>query len=232
MKSPPTVTELELGEVERALDFVEEQLGEEAVRPLRLLFSWVLSIRVLLQEKTLSLNRLRRLVFGSSSEKTRDVCPPEEPNDAASGDGTEDSSDPSSSKDSDPSPRPRAKRKGHGRIPASAYTGCERVIVTHDAFSPGDSCPNCQDGTLYRLKEWGMTIRLVGQPPIGGTRYEQERLRCGTCGKVQTAELPEGAGPKKCDPSVAAIIATPSQFPLAPKPVTNHRRRGTGPSPC
>ena len=23
---------------------------------------------------------------------------------------------------------------------------------------------------LYRLKEWGMTIRLVGQPPIGGTR--------------------------------------------------------------
>ena len=23
---------------------------------------------------------------------------------------------------------------------------------------------------LYRLKEWGMSIRLVGQPPIGGTR--------------------------------------------------------------
>ncbi len=34
------------------------------------------------------------------------------------------------------------------------------MIVTHDAFSPGDSCPNCQDGTLYRLKEWGMNIRL------------------------------------------------------------------------
>jgi len=64
-------TELELGEVERALDFVEEQLGEEAVRSLRLLFTWVLSIRVLLQEKTLSLKPLRRRVFGSSSEKTR-----------------------------------------------------------------------------------------------------------------------------------------------------------------
>ncbi len=37
-------TELDLGEVERALDFVEEQLSEEAVRPLRFLFTWVLSI--------------------------------------------------------------------------------------------------------------------------------------------------------------------------------------------
>ena len=39
--------------------------------PLRLLFTRVLSIRVLLQEKTLRLKRLRRLVFGYSSEKTR-----------------------------------------------------------------------------------------------------------------------------------------------------------------
>ena len=53
-----------------------------------------------------------------------------------------------------------------------------------------------------------MNVRLVGQPPIGGTRYEQQRLRCGTCGKVQTAELPEEAGTEKYDPSVPSIIAT------------------------
>lgn len=111
---------------------------------------------------------------------------------------------PSSSLDT--AARHRRRRKGHGRIPAAAYTGCRRMIITHPPFGPGDACPDCQDGTLYRLKQWAMNVRLVGQPPIGGTRYERERLRCGTCGTVHVAELPEEAGPDKyaagrCAPS-------------------------------
>jgi len=39
--------------------------------------------------------------------------------------------------------------------------------VTHDAFRPDDSCPKCQNGTLYRLKKWRMNIRLVGQHAAG-----------------------------------------------------------------
>ncbi|GEM_PF-5397072 len=141
-------------------------------------------------------------------------------------------------------------RKGHGfrgrtvgRRSRPAASLAVHLGAFDSYFAPGENTQSETAATsgvrfffgedpLYRLKEWGMSIRLFGQPPIGGTRYEQERLRSGTCGKIQTTVLPEGAGTEKCDPSVAAIIATPSQFPLAPKPVTNHRRRGTGPSPC
>jgi hypothetical protein len=82
------------------------------------------------------------------------------------------------------------------------------VLVTHEAFTPGDACPHCQAGTLYRLRDWSPVIRLKGQPPVGGVRYELERLRCGLCGKLQTAELPPEAGEEKYDPSVASVIAT------------------------
>lgn len=80
--------------------------------------------------------------------------------------------------------------------------------MTHESFLPGDSCPHCQDGTLYRLGDWSQVVRLHGQPPVGGTRYEVERLRCGLCGKMETADLPEEAGSTKYDPTVASIIAT------------------------
>jgi hypothetical protein len=59
---------------------------------------------------------------------------------------------------------------------------------------------------MYRQAEWAMAIRLTGQAPIGGLKYEMERLRCGLCGKVETASLPENAGPDKYDPSVASVI--------------------------
>ncbi len=80
-------------------------------------------------------------------------------------------------------------------------------MVTHEALSPGGPCPHCQAGTLYRQKDWSQVVRLIGQPPVGGRRYELERLRCGLCGKTETAPLPEESGPSKYDPTVAAMIA-------------------------
>jgi transposase len=76
-----------------------------------------------------------------------------------------------------------------------------------NAMVPAVPALTAKGGTLYRLKDWAMTIRLVGQPPVGGIRYEQERLRCGTCGKIESAKLPDDVGENKYDPSVAAIIA-------------------------
>lgn len=81
-------------------------------------------------------------------------------------------------------------------------------MVTHEALTPGDLCPHCQEGTLYRQKDWAQVVRLIGQPPVGGQRYELERLRCGLCGKTETARMPEQAGLRKYDPTVASMIAT------------------------
>jgi hypothetical protein len=73
MKSPTTLTELDLAEVERAVELVEQHLGEDVARPLRLLLMWSGSLLALLQEKHLSLKRLRRLLFGPRTERTCDV---------------------------------------------------------------------------------------------------------------------------------------------------------------
>ena len=91
---------------------------------------------------------------------------------------------------------------------ALRYTGCQRVLVTHGSLCPGDACPGCGQGTVYRQSEWSPVVRLKGQAPVGGTVYELERLGCHLCGKVHTAELPQEAGPEKYDPTVASTIAT------------------------
>jgi hypothetical protein len=47
----------------------------------------------------------------------------------------------------------------------------------------------------------------VGQVPLAATIYSLERLRCGACGQVYTAQEPEGVGPEKYDETAAAMIA-------------------------
>jgi transposase len=81
------------------------------------------------------------------------------------------------------------------------------VTILHEAFAGGDCCPHCQAGTLYEQKRWSTVVRLKGQPFITGVCYQRQRLRCGLCGKTETAALPEEAGPTKYDASVASTLA-------------------------
>jgi hypothetical protein len=50
-------------------------------------------------------------------------------------------------------------------------------------------------------------VRVTGQAPLAATVYSLERLRCGACGQVFTAQEPEGVGEDKYDESAAAMIA-------------------------
>ena len=50
-------------------------------------------------------------------------------------------------------------------------------------------------------------MRIVGQAPLAATVYSLERLPCGACGQVFTAQEPEGVGPEKYDETAAAMIA-------------------------
>ena len=50
-------------------------------------------------------------------------------------------------------------------------------------------------------------MRVTGQAPLAVTVYSLERLRCGACGQVFTAQSPEGVGEDKYDESAAAMIA-------------------------
>jgi hypothetical protein len=76
----------------------------------------------------------------------------------------------------------------------------------HAFLKPGDSCLECQAGTVYELTPPATRIRLKGQAPVQATIYELQRLRCNLCGTVFTAQLPEGVGPEKYDLTVASIL--------------------------
>jgi hypothetical protein len=54
----------------------------------------------------------------------------------------------------------------------------------------GNRCPECKLGNVYGQKEPKVLVRVTGQAPLAGTVYSLERLRCGACGQVFTAQEP------------------------------------------
>ena len=107
-------------------------------------------------------------------------------------------------KQSDPDALPPP---GHGRKGAEAFSGARRVEIKHPTLTHGDRCPECGQGNVYAQKEPKVLVRVTGQAPLAATVYSLERLRCGACGQVFTAQAPEGVGEDKYDESAAAMIA-------------------------
>jgi transposase len=132
-----------------------------------------------------------RLVRRRNTEKTSAVLEPK----TISGTGTA-------------TPKPvQSGPAGHGRNPAAAFTGAERVRVTHAQLKSGDVCPECRGGKVYCQKEPKTLVRIVGRPPLQATVFEMERLRCNGCGEVFTANEPQSAGPEKFDATSMAMTA-------------------------
>src|ERR1700689_4437002 len=96
---------------------------------------------------------------------------------------------------------------GHGRNGAEAFVSSRKIAIAHAHLKHGDRCPECGRGNVYGQKEPKVLVRIVGQAPVAATVYSLERLRCGACGQVFTAQEPEGVGPDKYDETAAAMIA-------------------------
>ena len=132
-----------------------------------------------------------RLERPRNTEKTSAVLP------AAENEGTDSTIQPDLN-----SPSP-----GHGRNGADAFSGARQVAIVHDTLKHGDRCPECGQGNVYGQKEPKVLVRIVGQAPLAATVYALERLRCGACGQMFTAQEPEGVGAEKYDEAAVAIIA-------------------------
>ena len=163
-----------------------------------------------LENKNVSLGRMRKMLFGASTEKLSQVCGQSEP--AASDESTNKENETSDASAESNSETPSAdqektKRKGHGRLSADAYPGAERISVHHASLCPGDNCPLCHAGNLYKLNVPARLVRLRGQAPIIGKIWELDRLRCNTCGEVFTAQAPDEVGKDKYDASASAMVA-------------------------
>ena len=96
---------------------------------------------------------------------------------------------------------------GHGRNGAGAFVSARKIAIAHPKLKHGDRCPECEKGNVYGQKDPKVLVRMVGQAPLAATVYSLERLRCGACGQVFTAQEPEGVGPEKYDETAVAMIA-------------------------
>jgi transposase len=162
--------------------------------------------RQIVKEQEAELRYLRKLVYGSSSERSRDLLG-DRVDESGHADAPSDSSQASPTHDSIAPDDPPKKRPGHGRNGADDYPGAERVKVSHDTLRAGNACPKCDQGTLYAVAEPGVFVWIVGQAPLQATVYELEKLRCNLCGAVFTAPAPAGEDPEKYDATAGTMIA-------------------------
>lgn len=71
---------LDTQELEAKLDEIERVMGAETARPFRLLLGWMLRLQELLDRKKITIARLRNMIFGSSTERTRSLESPHDGN--------------------------------------------------------------------------------------------------------------------------------------------------------
>ena len=203
-KTPAPVLELALEELEAILE--RAKVGaispEEYAKLKALIYTFAL-LQEELQAKKTSLDRLRQMLFGPRSERTREVLgegagePEAEATEQAGKEGSLERKGRSESGE---------KRPGHGRNGAVAYAGAQKVKIPHPLLERGDGCAGCGKGKVYPLKEPAVRVRFRGMAPLQATVYECDRLRCNLCGEVYTAPTPEGVGEEKYDETAAAAV--------------------------
>ena len=199
---PPIEVNLEelAGVLERAKGALSAEDHAKLTRAMAALASTTQIVAELiaqLQGKKTSLERLRRRLFGSPTEKTDEVL-----GETRAGAGTQDGPVSASAEGA----AARKKVPGHGRAAASAYSGAEHIHVPHAELSRGDACPGCPHGKVYPLEPPAVLVRITGMAPLGARVYACDRLRCNLCGEVYTAAAPPGVGNEKYDASATAMV--------------------------
>jgi transposase len=212
--------DLTLDDLVQLLERIKSVLAPEDYQIIEKLASSFIYTTQLLEKQGITIQELRRLLFGMKSEKLtkilddlekgkatpHDAAPPEKPGEPLEAGG----GNPVPSPDELHTPSDettRTKRKGHGRKPADAYVGAKQVDIPHESLKPGDPCPlpGCT-GTVYALLHPSVLVRFRGQAPLGATVYRLGQLRCNLCLTVFTAKAPADVGTEKYDATAASMI--------------------------
>lgn len=214
-RKTPEIIEVDDKQLEGVVRRAEKSLDQKDAELIRAVFESYAYVSELVDDKNTSIRRLRQLFFGSRTEKTNSIVgeTADSQDGGASGQATQESEpsandsddDDSDGDESDGNEKP-AKKKGHGRNGADTYRGALHVEVPRESLQAGDACPECQHATVYE-KPPGVVVRIIGQAPLAATVYELQKLRCGLCGKVFTAQIPEAARGRKYDATAAVMIA-------------------------
>lgn len=167
----------------------QNQLSEEDRDSLMACIDLILHMDLSLQEKKLTINKLRSMLYGSKTEKKTngsDKCGVRR----------------SRKSTSDQTP---GKRRGRGRLGADDYTNAKQIEVPHAELTSGCECPLCGRGHLYNLTPV-RKIKLTGGPPIQADCYNMEHLRCSACQGVFTAAEPLSLAQGKYTATACAMV--------------------------
>ena len=192
-----SVVDIRMEQLESILERVKSLgLPEEEIEILRMVIESNAALVELLQQKNVSIQALKKILFGEKTESRKNVT---------------------GKSASDKKKAPKEKPKGHGRNSARDYVGADRKKIPHEGLSPGDSCPCGCGGKVYHTR-FRELVRVRGSAPFVATVYVQECLRCATCLEVFPAKLPpEVGGEEKYDetvPSMAALLRFGKGFPM------------------
>src|SRR4051812_24416679 len=152
----PEIIDLDVAQLEALLRRAEDvSLPPEDVHTIRTVLESYFYLTNLIDQKSTTIARLRKLLFGAQTEKTSTVLgretPPAEgqgspPSPASSseqetpqaGSDQPGADPPGASAETQPS---SARPKGHGRNGADDYPGAQRIDVPHESLQAGDPCP-------------------------------------------------------------------------------------------
>ena len=229
-QTKPTITELDMDNLEDVLRRVDaNELKAEDGKAIRALAQSYIHLTQLLQDKNTSLARLRKMLFGATTEKTSAVVG-----------STTDAQTPSSpeadtvtrsqrtpvSRLVPRKPTAKSRRKptmksrwktisklppqGHGRNGAdeSSHRAPRRSRCRTDPLQPGDACSKCKQGTLYDSRP-GVLVRLVES----ASRPSRLRfMNCRSCVATSAASSsrltrPTELGAEKYDATAGSMIA-------------------------
>ena len=215
---PLEAKEIRIEKLEQILERVRGVLSAEDHDALQGAVQTLAFLTRELEAKGASIQRLRSLLFGSSTEKTAQVLgkaggaalgskPPLDWKAGPAAASSAAESQDAASESGGSTQEAAQEAKGHGRNAAAAYQGAKKVAVPHAQLQHKDRCPDCEKGKLYLQPEPSPLVRVVGMAPLSATVYELERLRCNLCGQVYTASAPEGVGEAKYDESATAMVA-------------------------
>lgn len=198
MKAKVDLVDLSEEQIEKALAQAKAVLPAAIFEIIGNVVGAYLTLVKVLEDKETTIGRLRRVLFGPSSEKSQKVLAPQgqpqktkEEANASSGKGKAQRSPP----------------PGHGRNGQAAYWAAKTEHVPHHRLKSGDRCPGCRKGKVYDQRgRPGILVRVTGQAPLAATIYQLQKLRCNLCGEIFEARPPPGVGRRKYDETAASMI--------------------------
>lgn len=175
----------------------------------------------LIDDKDITIARLRKSVFGSKSEKNKfEQTQQNQQNQQLNQEQTFETyqlEEPNQDNETQLKPLTetvvanftgeKKKRKGHGRLSADKYIGAKTVYCLNTELRPKGDCPHDHcTGSLYDTNEPQVLIKRESRPIIDATLYTRQVLRCGRCGDRFTASLPRGVNEQKYDVTADVMI--------------------------